>query len=385
MSREAGGPIRVAQVVNHLHYGGLERVVYDLVRHFPRGEVESHVVLLGYPGRYAADLSDHAALHLLPPMSKLSLVRPLAVTAVLRNIRPHVLHTHSGVWLKAARAGRAARIPAMIHTEHGRGMPDPLVNRVFDHLASRMADTVVAVSEPVAARLRAGIVSPRVPLVVIPNGIDTDRFRPRGGAESLRPEWGIPDGAPVIGSIGRLEPVKNYELMVHSLAALLRQWDGQGAPQPVLVLVGDGSDRQPLERLVSELGLVDQVRLLGWRDDVHRLLDTFDVFSLSSRSEGLSMSLLEAMASGLPCVVTDVGGNRALLGDDLADGLVPAGDAAALAHAWNRDLQSRERRLERGGLGRERVVRQFSTQHMVGRYLDLYHELLDGRDRHRSH
>lgn len=373
--------IRIAQVVNNLHYGGLERVVQDLVWGFPSAEVETHVVLLGYAGRYATALPESAQVHLVPPMSKLSMVQPVALTALLREIDPDVLHTHSGVWLKAVRAGRSARIPVMVHTDHGRGVPDPLLHRFLDHLASRFTDRVVAVSDSVAASLRARVVSRPVPITVIPNGVDTDRFRPRGGAASLRAELGIANETPVVGSIGRLEPVKNYELAVRALIALHRRWDAATAPKPVLVLAGDGSVRPALERLVSGLGVTSHVRLLGWRDDVHGLLDTFDLFTMSSWSEGTSMSLLEAMSTGLGCVVTDVGGNRAVLGAGLADSLVPPGDVEALAKAWQLDLGSSERRKDRGDRGRDRVIQQFSSQHMVARYLALYRDLLAGRER----
>lgn len=376
MSGETGRRIRVAQVVNNLHYGGLERVVQDLIRCFPREAVDSHLLLLQYEGRYAAALSGQAEIHLLPPMRKLSLIHPVALTRLLRRIRPDVLHTHSGVWLKAARAGRTAGVPAQIHTDHGRGIPDPPLHRLLDRMASRYCDTVVAVSESVAQRLRSGIVARTRNVVVIPNGVNTEAFRPRYGSLSLRSELGLSENTPVVGSIGRLEPVKNYGLAIRAFAELTRLWQTEEKPMPVLLLAGDGSERSALARQAQALGIGSQVRFLGWRDDIHDLLDTFDLFTLSSRSEGTSMSLLEAMSSELPCVVTDVGGNRAVLGKDLVAALVSSEDPEALARAWLRVLTDAAGRTAFGRQARKRVVECFSSRRMAAQYLTLYHHLL---------
>lgn len=351
-------------------------MVHDLVRRFSPGEVETHVVFLEYLGQTGSGLAEYAKLHLAAPTSKLSMIQPVALASLLREIRPDVLHTHSGVWLKAARAGRAARVPVLIHTDHGRGVPDPFLHRLLDSLASRLTDTVVAVSESVAVSLRSRVVPRQVQIVVIPNGVDTEAFRPRGGTADLRAELGIPPGTPVIGSIGRLEPVKNYGLAIRALAALIRRWEASDLPQPMLVLAGDGRERPVLESLTKELGVEQQVRFLGWREDVHCLLDTFDLFTLTSRSEGTSMSLLEAMSSGLGCVVSDVGGNRTVLGEELASALVPPGDMDALVRAWQRDLSATDHRVRLGRLARERVIQSFSLRQMADRYLALYHQLL---------
>ncbi len=365
-------PVRVAQAVNNLHYGGLERVVQDLIRGFPPGAVENHLVLLEYEGRFAPDLADAAQIHLVPQARKLSMIYPAAVAGLLKRIQPDVLHTHSGVWFKAARAGRAAGVPMLVHTDHGRGIPDPFLHRLFDRMASRYTDTVVAVSDSVADTLRAGIVSRDRSLVVIPNGINTDQFRPRHGSLSLRASLGIPEGVPLIGSIGRLEPIKNYGLAVRALAQLLHLWDSEGEEFPMLLLAGDGSERGRLAELADSLGVGHRVRFLGWRDDVHALFDTFDLFTLSSRSEGTSMSLLEAMSSGLPCVVTDVGGNRAVLGQALESALVPSEDADALARAWHRSLLDPDGRRSFGQRARCRAVESYSARLMAERYLALY-------------
>jgi glycosyltransferase involved in cell wall biosynthesis len=137
-------------------------------------------------------------------------------------------------------------------------------------------------------------------------------------------------------------------------------------------VVGEGTLRAGLERRARELGVSADVHLLGWRDDVARCLGGFDLFTLASRSEGTSISLLEAMAAGRCPVVTDVGGNRAVLGKDLAHRLVPASDPSALAAAWDAALGDPQARARDSGLAESRVRDAYSLDGMVSAYQALY-------------
>jgi glycosyltransferase involved in cell wall biosynthesis len=212
---------------------------------------------------------------------------------------------------------------------------------------------------------------------VITNGVDVDTLRPPADRTALRVDIGLPTDVPIIGSIGRLEPVKNYQL---ALRAFARLGATPGAP-PIMVLAGDGSERASLEALARELGVAPRVKFLGWRDDTERLYGAFDVFTLTSRSEGTSVSLLEAMSSGVCPVTTDVGGNRAVLGPGLESLLVPGDDAEALAAAWQRQLADPVLRAALGTQARRRVAAGFSLTRMVEQHVSLYRELLAGPGR----
>jgi len=159
-------------------------------------------------------------------------------------------------------------------------------------------------------------------------------------------------------------------VMLEAFGLLRARW--RDAPGPVLVVVGDGAERGRLGVLAQRLGIADGVRLLGWRDDVDDLHAMFDLFTLASRSEGTSVSLLEAMSAGLCPVVTDVGGNGAVLGDILGHRLVPEGDAAALAVAWQRALDGPDGRRRDGAEARSRAVDRFGLGEMVRTYQALY-------------
>ncbi len=345
-SAPAPRPIRVAYLIPGLHYGGMERILHDLTKALPSRGFEVHVVIVGgFFGRFADGLAEVADLHQVPAMSKLSLVYPGELVKVLRSIAPDVVHSHAGIWFKASRAARLAGVPVVIHTEHGRRVPDRVTDRLIDNLASRSTDLVIAVSEALAEILRRRVLHDPKRLRVITNGVDVDRLRPSPDPSALRRDLDIAPGTPVIGSVGRLEPVKNYQV---ALRALARIEELEGGPPPLLLLVGDGSERGMLEELARALGIADRVRFLGWRDEVERVYGALDCFTLTSRSEGTSISLLEAMSTGLCPVVTDVGGNRRVLGPDLASLLVASDDDAALAATWRRHLLDAELRRDQG-------------------------------------
>jgi glycosyltransferase involved in cell wall biosynthesis len=351
----------------------MERVLHDLTTSLPARGFEVHVVIVGgIFGRFANGLGEVAVLHQVPAMSRLSLIYPGQLVEALRTIAPDVVHSHAGVWFKASRAARLAGVPAIIHTEHGRRVPDRLTDRLIDNLASRSTDLVISVSEALADVLRRRVLHDPRRLRVIANGVDVDRLRPSSHASTLRQDLGIPAGIPVIGSVGRLEPVKNYRLALKALARL--EGLGTGRP-PVLILVGDGSERVMLEELARTRGVAGRVRFLGWRDEVERLYGAFDLFTLTSRSEGTSISLLEAMSTGVCPVVTDVGGNRAVLGPELASLLVPSDDDATLASVWGRHLLDAELRRNMGRRARARVEREFSLGRMVEDHIEIYRRL----------
>lgn len=362
---------RVLHVVLNLHHGGLERVLGDLARGLDASRFEQHILALEFLGDLSRGLERHARLHVAEPQGRWSLIRPSSLARRIRAIQPNVVHSHSGVWYKASLAARMSRVQFVVHTDHGRQSPDPLSHRLVDGLASRRTDAIIAVSDVLARQLAATVVRDPSRIHVIPNGIDTARFR-RQTTGGIHAELGIDIGVPVIGSIGRLDPIKRYDLMLDAFAMLLKSGDVN--PSPVLVIAGDGPERRRLESLVASRGLAGRAHLLGWREDVHALHATFAIFTMSSRSEGTSIGLLEAMSAELCPVVTDVGGNGAVLGDALRHRLVPAERADLLARAWSAALRDPRCRQADGTAARRRVETNFSLARMVRDHETLYDE-----------
>ena len=360
---------RVLHVLQNLNYGGMERVVSDIALRCDRNRFETHILCLQYLGRFARGLEDVATLHVAAPMTRGSMLWPRTLARQMRSIAPNVVHSHSGVWYKASFAARLAHVRRVVHTEHGRAKPDPLKNRIVDRIGASRSDAVVAVSSELADQLVRDLRVPKDKLLVIPNGVDTDAYKFRRDTGKLRQELGLAADTPIIGSIGRLEPIKGYDIMLEAFARFV---GGGGQSGAVLAVVGEGSHRRALEDLVRARGLKSSVFLLGWRDDVLDMLSAFTFFTMASRSEGTSISLLEAMSAGVAPVVTDVGGNSAVLGEQLRHRLVPSEDPEALAAAWKEMLANTDR-LERDRLAaRQRVIGSFGVEAMVRSYERAY-------------
>jgi glycosyltransferase involved in cell wall biosynthesis len=366
----AGRRIRVLHVVLDLHAGGLERLVGEMVRAGDASRFEYHILALAFLGRFAAGLEGVARLHPVPARRGGSLLWPAPLMRSLRQIAPDVIHAHSGVWIKTAWAACWAGRPGVVQTEHGRNRPDPWHDRLTDWWASLFTDQVVAVSEVLGDQLRRTVVAHPGRVRVIRNGVNTAEFAPAPDDGTLRRELGLDLERPIVGSIGRLEPIKGYDVMVEAFALVLRQWTA--GVRPVLVVAGDGGELESLRARVAELGLERDIFLLGWRSDLVALLRAFTLFTMTSRSEGTSVSLLEAMSTGLCPVVTNVGGNAAVLGPDLAHRLVPSQDPAAIAEGWRVALEQEDARRADGSRARARVEAEFSLAMMVRSYEALY-------------
>ncbi len=299
---------------------------------------------------------------------------PLALARLARRLGAALLHSHNtGGVVYAAPAAVLAGLP-LIHTEHGREpLPPPrsrlgqLRRRLLlaaERLALARAARVVAVAPPVAEAL-APFVGDR-PLVVVPNGVTIPTLDPAARSAARR-ALALPDGAVAVGMVGRLEPIKGPDVLLEAAASLLPR-----RPHVLLVYVGDGSLRPALEARARVLGLAGQVRFAGFRSDAPDLLAGLDVAVLPSRSEGVPLALLEAMAAGRPMVATAVGGTPFALGD--AGLLVPSEAPAPLAEALGRLLDDPALAVALGARARSRALARFSERAMAAAYMGLYDE-----------
>jgi glycosyltransferase involved in cell wall biosynthesis len=292
----------------------------------------------------------------------------LELLALLRGEHPHIVHLNSA---KAAALGRLAawlaRVPIRIYTVHGwafgaHGGPASAVYRWAERFLRPLTTITVCVAD---SERRAGLAARTCverTTVVIRNGVDPANFR-AGEAHSGRPR---------LVTVGRLAPPKDAVTFVRALSAL------RGRPIEA-VFVGDGPDRRAVEEEVRRLGLESVVELLGERDDVPELLARADVFVLSSHSEGLPISILEAMATGLPVVASNVGGVAEVVVDGGTGLLVPPGDAQSLATAIERLLEDPALCRRFGEAGRIRVAEHFDQAAVQQAHLDLYRRVLARR------
>lgn len=299
------------------------------------------------------------------PLSPRDVLGLLELVRLFRRLRPDIVHLNSS---KAGVVGRVAafatRVPACVFTAHGWAFKATTgaSSRLYlwaDRAVRRLADSIVCVSE---TELRAGLaarVCTAERATVIPNAVDVGPPPPR--AEARRPLELV--------SVGRLAHPKDFSTLIAALDLLPR---GEAR----LVLVGDGPLRATLEREIEERGLGEQVELVGEVRDVSPHLRSAEVFVLASRSEGMPMSVLEAMAAGLPVVASDVGGVHEVVDDAATGFLVPPGDAAALAERIERLLRDDGLRAAAGAAGRRRVEERFSLPGWRASHLELYESLL---------
>ncbi|HRO62025.1 MAG TPA: TIGR03088 family PEP-CTERM/XrtA system glycosyltransferase [Burkholderiaceae bacterium] len=399
-------PAHLVHVIHRLDTGGMENGLVNLVNHLPADRYRHTIVSLTGTGPIAERIVAPTARIVSLDRRPGPLARDLPrIWRLLRELAPDLVHTRNVGTLEAQVAAWAAGVPARVHGEHGWEVHD-LAGSNRSLLRTRrllrgFVHRQVALSEATRdyLRSRVGVRSERI--VPIMNGVDTQRFHPRshdanaegeadraapGSADVHRlaahgaPPW--PADAPVIGYVGRLADVKHPLLLLQALELLAFDpaLAASGAKRaPRVALVGSGPQLTEIRTWLSDHKLADRVWLAGDRADVPELLRCFDVHALPSLAEGISNTLLEAMASGLPSVATRVGGNHELIDDGHTGLLVPSNDAVALATALRRYLLQPALRREHGALARQRAVEQFGLDTMVAAYDRLYDGLLAAR------
>jgi glycosyltransferase involved in cell wall biosynthesis len=256
-----------------------------------------------------------------------------------------------------------------VHTKHGaNAMPER--RRFLARGAARFCHAYVAVSESTATQARRDRDVEARKLTTIENGIDLGRFAPSEELRAaVRTELGLPPHAYVVGTVGRLVREKNQRALVTAMAPLL-------SSTVRLIIVGDGPERAALQRAVADLGeRAPFVQLLGGRGDVPRLYAAFDVFTLSSDSEGLPLVIVEAMASGLPVVSTAVGGIPAIVVENVTGALVPPCDPDTLSARLGQLAASPTLGLKWGTEGRRRALSRYSADRMVDDYFAVYERI----------
>ncbi len=369
-----GRRLRVMHVVNDLGRGGTEFGVLKVMGGLSSGFFEHRLCTTRrFDPDFVKTYELKDILH-VAGSSREGLQFPLfRLWKIFRQYRPHIVHTRNWGGLEAVPAARLAGVPVVIHSEHGYEVSSllgiPRRQRVFRWMAYAMADKVFAVTRELREyHARQAWVRPDS-IEVIPNGVDTQRFRPCTVARGdIRRRLGLAEDRLVIGSVGRMVPIKDYTTLLMAAQQLI----GRGINLHVL-LVGNGPELESLDRRVRESeGLRNRVSFLGASEQVPELLNAMDIFVLPSLGEGMSNTLLEAMACGLPLVATRVGGNPEVVEDGRSGWLFAPGDIPALADCIERLATSAETRRALGGAARQRALTVFSLDRMIDSYCSLY-------------
>jgi glycosyltransferase involved in cell wall biosynthesis len=374
-----GGPdvATICQVLHTLQVGGAEVLAARLARQL-RDRYRFVFACLDALGTLGAQLRDEGfPVHVLNRRPGLDWRCSWSLARLLRRERVAIVQAHQYTpFFYALTARLLCRRPAILFTEHGRHYPDyPRRKRMFvNRLLLERRDRVVAVGQAVRQALIANEGLPADRVAVIYNGIDQGGgYGPPTEREAVRREIGVGSSDFVLIQVARLDYLKDHATAVRTLERVVRS-----RPDARLVLVGDGPEKEKILQLVRERGLGEQVRFLGQRGDVRRLLRAADVFLLTSISEGIPLTVIEALAAELPVVATRVGGVAEIVEEGQTGLLASAGDDAGLAEHVLRLAATPEVRAAMGQRGQMIAAAQFSEGQMHARYGQLYGKMLRG-------
>lgn len=363
---ESPRELKVLHLLYALRMGGTELGVVKVANGLSGSGIRSAICSCQPADALKSQLHPSVRLHEFNKRDGNDPVFVWQLARLIRRERPDVVHTHSwGTLCEGVAASRLAGVPAVVHGEHGTMEMRPR-NIGIQRFVWKRLDGVLSVSSRLAERMASVVGYPLERIRVIRNGIDTERFCPTKRAHGRR-VLGLPNGELVIGTAGRLVPVKDQASLLRCLATLKSRGVGF-----TCLIAGDGPLRRELSALADSLGLSEQVRFLGERKDIESVLAALDLFVLSSVSEGLSNTTLEAMGSGVAVVSTRVGGADELVHHERTGLLVPPGEPAALADAVERIARRPDERIDMGRLGRERTEGEFSMTAMLSAYAGLY-------------
>ncbi len=365
--------LKVCIVLPKLQIGGAEMHVLSLLRQIdPARFVVSLMCLSPGDSRMEEEADRYVESFVTVGFRwRRCLVSFAKMTRFLRAGRFDVVHCHLPPADTVGRlAGWFAGVPAILTTEHGKFLWKPWYYLAIERMLGAITDARICVSRDIVEIRRRREGTPERKLVYIPNAVDTVRFRsPSRDRARVFAEFGWDPAQPLVVAVGRLEPEKNYELLVRSIDRLRSRF-----PSIRCLLVGDGRCRAELANLVDSLGIASLVTLAGARADIPDLLGAADVFVLSSLKEGLPVSLLEAMAAGRGIVATSVGGIPETIRDGESGLLVPSGDVEALAGGIARLLADEGLRARLGRSARDDAERDYDVRKIVGRVESLYEE-----------
>ena len=370
----------VAHVMYRFDIGGLENGVVNLINHMPPGAYRHAVISLteitDFHKRIARDDVEFIALNKSPGHALWIYVR---LFRLFRTLRPAIVHTRNLGALELVVPAWAAGAPVRIHGEHGRDVGDldgsnkkyQWVRRIYRPFVTHY----IALSRDLEQYLLSKVGVSKGSIQQIYNGVDDERFQPTENRQAIE---GCPfreSGLWIVGTVGRMQTVKDQTTLARAFIRALAI-----APELReslrLVVIGDGPLKEQVRALLQQAGVSDLAWMPGERNDVPEILSGLDCFVLPSLAEGISNTILEAMATGLPVIATDVGGNGELVSVGQTGKLVPAGDVEAMAQSIVEYACDREQARRAGRAGRAAVESRFSLAAMVRQYQGLYDRLL---------
>ncbi|KPJ69808.1 hypothetical protein AMJ44_02210 [candidate division WOR-1 bacterium DG_54_3] len=370
------GKIRIVHIVLSMNQGGLENGIVNLANNMRGSIFENIICCLSEGGEFIKRLNNSVKVVTMhkKPGNDLSLY--LRLIRLLIEFRPAVVHTRNWAGIDGIICAKMARVPIIIHGEHGFETKDllrqdkkrRLIRKI---ILSTMVNRVVTVSQNLKNRLFNELGIPLKKIVHIPNGVDAKKFRPKE-KETIRQRIGFNEDSFIVGIIARLDPIKNHRTLIYAFKEISNVYS-----DVELIIVGDGPLRQMLEQEVNKLNIEGKVVFLGKKSGVSEIYNIFDVFVLSSLNEGMSNTILEAMATGIPVIASNVGGNPELVVDGETGLLFPPQDVSSLLECIKGYILNPSCKHGHGDNARRRVLEKFTIDRMVKSYEQLYLDLVE--------
>lgn len=378
--------MRIVHVISSLHFGGAEQLLYEILRASASSSHEHHVVYLRYgPVVEKIKQLGIATYSISGLVTRYDFLAYYRLKKLIKKLKPDLIHSaHWSANILARFAGRAFRIP-VINDLHGSCAHHGHVRNWCDAITAHLAQRFVAVSDGVKSSFITDVLqkkrnqkeikdlAQRVDVIV--NSVDSDIVRKEGVINPLtRADLGLTSQDFVIGSIGRFTSIKSYDLMIRAFSRI-RETLKNTNRTPRLLLVGDGPEMPKLQHIVEIRGIKDSVVFTGFREDVRRFYPLFDCFALSSKSEGISIALLEALCFGLPVITTNSTMSHEVITHNKHGLLVPVGDVLRLRDAFTFLIENPQVCHEMGQANCQLVQDRFSMQAMMNHYQKLYHSV----------
>ena len=366
--------IKILHILHSLQVGGLENGVVNLINSLDSDRFEHAICCISSSGPMANRIQRPLKIYSLGKGERKDYLLSLKIARVIKKVMPDIVHTRNWGAIDGVVASRLAGVKRVIHGEHGREAADPMGTNSRRNRLRKSLHPLVSRFVTVSGDLKNWLVDvvgiPGEKTVQIINGVDTVKFRPPEDKAKVKVSLGIEPDTFVIGTVGRLDPVKDYRTLLKAFA-LMRN----GANNRIkrrLVITGSGPEEQDLKKRAADLGVIDNVYFLGERKDIPNVLQAMDVYVLPSVAEGISNTILEAMAAGLPIIATRVGGNPELIEEDSNGFLFKPGDHNELEKKLSLYQSRLPLTMADGCRGRARAEKLFSLSNMVGEYERLY-------------
>jgi len=375
-------PPQIAHIIFRLGVGGLENGLVNLINQMPVEKYRHTIICLKDSTDFRERLKrKDVAIYSLYKKEGHDFGAFFRLYKLLRTLQPDIVHTRNLAAIECQLPAWIAGVKYRVHGEHGWDVFDPDGNNVKYQLLRRSLKTLIHRFIPLSLHLQRylneKIHVPERKITRICNGVDTNKFFPLQGEKKRLAgcPFAFQSDELIIGTVGRMHGVKDQITLVKAYILLLQK-NPEFKSRVRLIIIGEGPLRNEALQLLRQERLINNIWLPGERKDIAEILRNFDLFVLPSQAEGIPNTILEAMATGLPVIATDVGGNPELVVQNVTGSLVAKEDPDALASRLLEYIENKEKRREQGEKGLQRVLSEFSLNAMVKQYTNVYDGLV---------